>query len=63
VQVVRSRSLSNRLTANILIATGALIPSVASGLTRFGVTSVFFAGELLGLVLIFVGFLLSVRVS
>jgi len=63
LQILRNRSVSTRLMANVLIAVGALIPSVASGLTRFGVTSVFFAGELLGLVCIFVGFLLSARVS
>ena len=43
----------------MLIAVGAFIPSVASGLTRFGVTSLFFVGELLGLVCILAGFLLS----
>jgi hypothetical protein len=42
-----------------LIAVGAFIPSVASGLTRFGVTSLFFVGELLGLACILAGFLLS----
>jgi hypothetical protein len=63
LQILRNRSVSSRLLANVLIAVGALIPSVASGLTRFGVTSVFFAGELVGLVCIFVGFLLSARVS
>jgi hypothetical protein len=63
VQILRSRTLSSRLTANVLIAVGALIPSVASGLTRFGVTSVFFVGELVGLALILAGFLLSARVS
>lgn len=63
LQAVRGRSLSNRLSANILIAIGALVPSIASGLTRFGMTSVFFAGELVGLTCIFVGFLLSARVS
>ena len=59
VQVARTRTLSNRLTANILIAVGAFVPSVASGLTRFGVTSLFFVGELLGLGCILAGFLLS----
>jgi hypothetical protein len=59
VQVWRTRILSHRLLANILIAVGAFIPSVASGLTRFGVTSIFFVGELLGLVCILAGFLLS----
>jgi hypothetical protein len=59
VQAWRTRSLSNRLSANILIAVGALVPSVASGLTRFGVTSLFFVGELVGLACILAGFLLS----
>jgi len=59
VQLARTRALTNRLTANILIAVGAFVPSVASGLTRFGVTSLFFVGELLGLGCILAGFLLS----
>ena len=59
LQAARARSLSNRLAANILIAVGAFIPSVASGLTRFGVTSIFFLGELVGLACILAGFLLS----
>jgi hypothetical protein len=59
VQAIRTRELSNRINANILIAVGAFIPSVASGLTRFGVTSLFFVGELLGLTCIMAGFLLS----
>lgn len=58
-QAVRGRALSNRLAANILIAVGAFVPSVASGLTRFGITSAFFLGELIGLACIFAGFLLS----
>jgi hypothetical protein len=61
VQAIRTRELSNRISANILIAVGAFIPSVASGLTRFGVTSLFFVGELLGLACIMAGFMLSAR--
>src|ERR1051326_2339185 len=59
VQLARTQSTSNRLLANILIAVGAFVPSVASGLTRFGLTSLFFVGELLGLGCILAGFLLS----
>jgi hypothetical protein len=59
IQFARTRSLSHRLLANVLIAVGAFVPSVASGLTRFGVTSVFFFGELVGLACIMAGFLLS----
>jgi len=55
----RTHAQPNRVTSNVLIAVGAFVPSLASGLTRFGVTSIFFVGELLGLVCILAGFLLS----
>ncbi len=55
----RTRALPNRVASNVLIAVGAFIPSLTSGLTRFGITSVFFLGELLGLLFILAGFLLS----
>ena len=47
------------MLSNVLIAVGAFVPSLASGLTRFGVTSVFFLGELAGMALIVAGFILS----
>jgi hypothetical protein len=55
----RTRAQPNRVASNILIAAGAFVPSLASGLTRFGITSLFFLGELLGLACILAGFLLS----
>lgn len=58
-QVARDRQLNNRVVANVLIAVGAFVPSVASGLTRFGFTALFFLGELVGLACILAGFLLS----
>jgi hypothetical protein len=54
--------LNSRVPATILIAIGALIPGITSSLNRFGVTWSFFLGEFLGLVLIFVGFLVSEEV-
>jgi hypothetical protein len=51
--------LNSRVPATILIALGAFIPGLTSGLNRFGVTWSFFLGELLGVVLIFIGFLVS----
>ncbi len=54
--------LNSRVPATILIAFGALIPGVTSSLNRFGVTWSFFLGEFLGLLLIFVGFLISEEV-
>jgi hypothetical protein len=54
--------LNSRVPATILIAVGAFIPGVTSGLNRFGITWSFFLGELLGVVLIFGGFLISKEV-
>jgi len=46
----------------VLIAIGGLIQSVTSGLTRFGITWGYYLGELLGVLLIFIGFLVSIEV-
>ena len=54
--------LNSRVPATILIALGALIPAVTSGLNRFGVTWSFYLGEFLGVLLIFAGFLVSEEV-
>src|SRR5665213_665110 len=54
--------LNSRVPATILIALGAFIPGVTSGLNRFGVTWSFYLGEFLGVLLIFAGFLVSEEV-
>jgi hypothetical protein len=54
--------LNSRVPATILIAIGGLIPALTSGANRFGATSGFFVGELLGVVFLFAGFLVSVEV-
>ncbi len=54
--------LNSRVPATLLIALGGFIPGVTSGLNRFGVTWSFFLGELLGVLLIFAGFLVSEEV-
>jgi hypothetical protein len=59
--LVRGR-LSSRVPATILIAIGATIPAITSGANRFGNTSAFFVGELLGVVFILLGFLVSIEV-
>jgi hypothetical protein len=61
VALVRGR-LNSRVPATILIAIGGIIPAITSGLNRFGNTSGFFVGELLGVVFLFGGFLVSVEV-
>jgi hypothetical protein len=59
--LVRGR-LNSRVPATILIAIGGLIPAITSGANRFGATSGFFVGEFLGVVFLFLGFLVSVEV-
>ena len=54
--------LTSRVPATILIALGGLVPSITSGLNRFGITWAFFLGEFVGVLLIFVGFLVSIEV-
>jgi hypothetical protein len=54
--------VNSRVPATILIAAGAVIPGLTSGLNRFGVTWSFFLGEFLGVLLIFTGFLVSEEV-
>jgi hypothetical protein len=61
VALVRGR-LNSRVPATILLALGGFIPAITSGLNRFGDTSGFFIGELLGVVFLFAGFLVSVEV-
>ena len=51
--------LNSRVPATLLIALGGFVPGVTSGLNRFGVTWSFFLGELLGVLLILAGFLVS----
>lgn len=58
----RTRTNPHRMVSNVLIAVGAFIPGLTSGLSRFGLTSAFFVGELLGILCIFAGFLVSVEV-
>lgn len=61
VALVRGR-LHSRVPATLLIALGGLIPAITSGLNRFGATSAFFLGELLGVIFLFAGFLVSLEV-
>jgi MFS family permease len=54
--------LNSRVPATLLIAVGGIIPAITSGLNRFGDTSGFFVGELLGVIFLFAGFVVSVEV-
>ena len=54
--------LNSRVPATLLIAAGGMVVSVTSGLGRFGETSAHAIGLLIGLLLIFLGFLVSIEV-
>jgi hypothetical protein len=62
VRALAGGRINSRVPATILIAIGGLIPAITSGLNRFGETSGFFVGELLGVVFLFVGFVVSTEV-
>lgn len=62
ITALRRGRLNSRVPATVLIAIGGFIPGWTSGLSRFGVTWSFFIGELLGVLFIFAGFLVSIEV-
>jgi hypothetical protein len=62
VEALRLRRFSSRVPATLLIAIGGFVPSITSGLDRFGVTWSLYLGQFVGVLLIFVGFLISEEV-
>jgi hypothetical protein len=52
----------SRVPATILIAIGAFIPTITDSLNRFGSTELFQLGKFLGVVFLFLGFLVSIEV-
>lgn len=58
----RAGELNSRVPATLLIALGGFFPSIADGLTRFGITWGLFLGQFIGVLLIFIGFLVSIEV-
>jgi hypothetical protein len=61
-QALLKGRLNSRVPATLLIAAGAFIPGVTSSLDRFGITWALFLGQLLGVLLILGGFLVSEEV-
>jgi hypothetical protein len=51
----------HRMYANILIAIGAILPGIGGSATRFGYTEVLYVTELIGLLLTWTGYRISVR--
>lgn len=61
-RALRAGELNSRVPATALIALGGFFPSIADGLTRFGITWGLFLGQFIGILLIFLGFLVSIEV-
>ena len=57
-----SGRIHSRVPATILIAIGAFIPALTDSLNRFGSTELFHVGKFLGVVFLFIGFLVSIEV-
>jgi len=51
----------HRMWANVLIAVGAMLPGIGGTATRMGYTEVLYVTELMGLLLIWAGYRISVR--
>ncbi|GMV04263.1 MAG: hypothetical protein AMXMBFR53_05440 [Gemmatimonadota bacterium] len=54
-------SARHRFVGNVFIAVGALLPGIGGTATRFGHTEVLYVTELLGLILIWIGYGYNVR--
>lgn len=52
----KSRQTYHRFFGNVFIAVGALLPGIGGTFTRFGYTEVLYVTELIGIVLIYVGY-------
>ena len=53
----RKRALLHRVVGNVLIAAGAMAPAIGGSLSRLGTSEFLYISELLGAVLMFLGFL------
>lgn len=62
VRALLAGRLHSRVPSTILIAIGAFIPTWTDSLNRFGMTELFQVGKFLGVVFLFLGFLVSVEV-
>ena len=53
----RKRVLLHRVIGNVLIAAGALLPAFGGAFSRFGIGGALYISELLGAILMFIGFI------
>ena len=52
----RKRVLLHRVIGNVLIAFGAILPAFGGTFSRFGIPGALYISELLGAILLFIGF-------
>jgi hypothetical protein len=55
----RKKILANRMLGNILIAAGALSPAMGGSFVKAGLTDFLYLSELIGAILMFIGFIMS----
>lgn len=55
----RKRILLNRVAGNVLIAIGAFSPAMAGSLVKLGLADMLYVSELIGVILMYVGFVLA----
>ncbi len=58
----RKRVLVNRMIGNVLIAIGALAPAMAGSFVKMGLVDGLYLSELVGVVLMYIGFIQSTTV-
>ncbi|MEE9464468.1 MAG: hypothetical protein V3W14_02685 [Candidatus Neomarinimicrobiota bacterium] len=51
----------DRFIGNVCIATGAIMPAIGGTFTRFGYTPALYIGELIGIILIWLGYWFNIR--
>lgn len=61
VRFSRDEATRHRMWANVWIACGAILPGIGGGATRFGYTEVLYVAEVLGLLMMWRGYVISVR--
>ncbi len=61
VRFSRKKATHHRFVGNTLIAVGALLPGIGGMATRMGYVELLYAGEFLGIVLIWLGYRFNVR--
>lgn len=52
----KSRQTYHRFIGNVFIAVGAILPGIGGTFTRFGVTEMLYVTELIGIILIYIGY-------